>query len=134
MFCTVQIFSEIYRLIDWLIDWLSFGIRVKMADLLSVISRVPKSNLHHLPWTPLKKHFIFYKNIICFCWVMNLFLIYVMFFWSFPAETAVHRGKIWAKIGPMLSAVLAGNDPFLTKNINQDRKRFISQSKYMIFF
>ena len=29
-------------------------------------------------------------------------------------------------------AVFAGNDPFLTKNITQNRKRFITQPKDMI--
>ena len=33
-----------------------------------------------------------------------------------------------------LTAVLAGNnDTFLTENITEDRKRFITQSKHMIF-
>ena len=31
------------------------------------------------------------------------------------------------------TAVLAGNDTFLTKNITQDRKRSITQPKHMIF-
>ena len=31
------------------------------------------------------------------------------------------------------TAVLAGNDTFLTENIIEDRKRFITQSKHMIF-
>ena len=31
------------------------------------------------------------------------------------------------------TAVLAGNDTFLTENITEDRKRFITQSKHMIF-
>ena len=38
--------------------------------------------------------FLFYQNIICFGWVMNLFLFCVMFFikkGSFPAKTAVAR-------------------------------------------
>ena len=30
-------------------------------------------------------------------------------------------------------AVLAGNDTFLTENITEDRKNFITQSKHMIF-
>ena len=32
------------------------------------------------------------------------------------------------------TAVLAGNDTFLTENIIQDRKRFKTQSKHMIFW
>ena len=31
------------------------------------------------------------------------------------------------------TAVLAGNDTFLTENIIEDRKKFITQSKRMIF-
>ena len=31
------------------------------------------------------------------------------------------------------TAILAGNDTFLIKNITQDRKRFITHSKHMIF-
>ena len=31
------------------------------------------------------------------------------------------------------TAVLAGNDTFLTVNITEDRKRFITQSKHLIF-
>ena len=32
-----------------------------------------------------------------------------------------------------IKAVLAGNETFLTENITQDRKRFITQSKHMTF-
>ena len=32
------------------------------------------------------------------------------------------------------TAVFVGNDTFLTENITQDRKRFITQSKEMIFW
>ena len=35
--------------------------------------------------------------------------------------------------GQYLSAVLAGNDTVLKKNITQDRKRLMTQSKHMIF-
>ena len=31
------------------------------------------------------------------------------------------------------TAVLAGNDTFLTESITEDRKKFITQSKHMIF-
>ena len=31
------------------------------------------------------------------------------------------------------TAVLAGNDTFLTENITEDKKKFITQSKHMIF-
>ena len=31
------------------------------------------------------------------------------------------------------TAVLAGNDTFLTENITEDRKKLITQSKHMIF-
>ena len=31
-----------------------------------------------------------------------------------------------------MTAVLAGNDPFLTENISEDRKRFITQSKHIL--
>ena len=33
-----------------------------------------------------------------------------------------------------ITAVLAGNNTFLTENITQDRKRLITQSKHMIFW
>ena len=39
------------------------------------------------------RKFLFYQNIICFDWVMNLFLSWVMFSVkkvSFPAKTAVY--------------------------------------------
>ena len=33
-----------------------------------------------------------------------------------------------------ITAVLAGDDTFLTENITDDRKKFIAQSKHMIFW
>ena len=39
-------------------------------------------------------------------------------------------GALWAS--PLLPAVLVGNNTFLTKNITQDRKRFIIQPKHDI--
>ena len=33
----------------------------------------------------------------------------------------------------IIPSVLAGNDTVLTESITQDRKRFITQSKHMIF-
>ena len=41
------------------------------------------------------RNFLFYQSIICFGWVMNLFLFCVMFFikkGSFPAKTAESKG------------------------------------------
>ena len=32
-----------------------------------------------------------------------------------------------------ITAVLAGNNTFMTENITQDRKKFINQSKHMAF-
>ena len=37
--------------------------------------------------------------------------------------------QIWVEC----KAVLAGNDTFLTENITEDRKKFITRSKHMIF-
>ena len=42
----------------------------------------------------------------------------------------------WLKLSERFfkdTAVFAGNDTFLTENITQDKKRFITQSKHMIF-
>ena len=49
------------------------------------------------------RNFLFYQSIICFGWVMNLFLFCVMFFikkGSFPAEAAVPFWKwdFWFKV------------------------------------
>ena len=35
---------------------------------------------------------------------------------------------------PFITVVFTGNDPFLRKNIAQNRKRFITQPKHMIFW
>ena len=51
---------------------------------------------------------LFYQNIICFDWVMNLFLSWVMFSVkkvSFPAKTAVHLGQCNK---PKTSVMLSG--------------------------
>ena len=43
------------------------------------------------------RKFLFYQNIICFDWVMNLFLSWVMFSVkkvSFPAKTAVRHRSV----------------------------------------
>ena len=54
--------------------------------------------------------FLFYQNIICFDWVMNLFLSWVMFCVkkvSFPAKTAVcHSCHIWTRRGKKMWACL----------------------------
>ena len=45
-------------------------------------------------------------------------------------EEVLHYEDLNQDVG---TAVLAGNDTFLTENITEDRKRFITQSKHMIF-
>ena len=45
----------------------------------------------------------------------------------------IRKNWVGSEVASMKIAVLAGNDTFLTKNITQDRKRFITQSKHMIF-
>ena len=49
-------------------------------------------------------------------------------------ETYNFAPKVFCKRAVQLcTVVLAGNGTFLIKNITQDKKRFITQSKHMIF-
>ena len=48
-----------------------------------------------------------------------------------------HKWSVWLDLNfyrGLLTAVLAGHDTFLTENITEDRKRFITQSKHMILW
>ena len=55
------------------------------------------------------------------------------------SEYGLFLGSVWALISSHCTAdgcstaVLAGNDTFLTEKITEDRERFITQSKHIIF-
>ena len=53
---------------------------------------------------------------------------------SVVSQTAPENSLIFKVMNQDVgTAVLAGNDTFLTENITEDRKKFITQSKHMIF-